>query len=147
MPQWAKIIYLAITYILWGSVFYTSINIPYGSMASAISDDPGDRQSLSTFRTMGGMFAGAFIMAGVPLMIYDKVNGNDVLSGKKFTIVAGVCSVLALICYLLCYSLTTERIRTQATTSAMQQNSVGKMLKNALKNRALISIIVASVSC
>ncbi len=145
MPQWAKIIYLAITYILWGSVFYTSINIPYGSMASAISDDPGDRQSLSTFRTMGGMFAGAFIMAGVPLMIYDKVNGNDVLSGKKFTIVAGVCSVLALICYLLCYSLTTERIRTQATTSAMQQNSVGKMLKNALKNRALISIIVASV--
>ena len=145
MPQWAKIIYLAITYILWGSVFYTSINIPYGSMASAISDDPGDRQSLSTFRTMGGMFAGAFIMAGVPLMIYDKENGNDVLSGKKFTIVAGVCSVLALICYLLCYSLTTERIRTQATTSAMQQNSVGKMLKNALKNRALISIIVASV--
>lgn len=145
MPQWAKIIYLAITYILWGSVFYTSINIPYGSMASAISDDPGDRQSLSTFRTMGGMFAGAFIMAGVPLMIYDKVNGNDVLSGKKFTIVAGVCSVLALICYLLCYSLTTERIRTQATTSAMQQNSVGKMLKNALNNRALISIIVASV--
>lgn len=145
MPQWAKIIYLAITYILWGSVFYTSINIPYGSMASAISADPGDRQSLSTFRTMGGMFAGAFIMAGVPLMIYDKVNGNDVLSGKKFTIVAGVCSVLALICYLLCYSLTTERIRTQATTSAMQQNSVGKMLKNALKNRALISIIVASV--
>lgn len=145
MPQWAKIIYLAITYILWGSVFYTSINIPYGSMASAISDDPGDRQSLSTFRTMGGMFAGAFIMAGVPLMIYNKVNGNDVLSGKKFTIVAGVCSVLALICYLLCYSLTTERIRTQATTSAMQQNSVGKMLKNALKNRALISIIVASV--
>lgn len=145
MPQWAKIIYLAITYILWGSVFYTSVNIPYGSMASAISDDPGDRQSLSTFRTMGGMFAGAFIMAGVPLMIYDKVNGNDVLSGKKFTIVAGVCSVLALICYLLCYSLTTERIRTQATTSAMQQNSVGKMLKNAFKNRALISIIVASV--
>lgn len=145
MPQWAKIIYLAITYILWGSVFYTSINIPYGSMASAISADPGDRQSLSTFRTMGGMFAGAFIMAGVPLMIYDKVNGNDVLSGKKFTIVAGVCSVLALICYLLCYSLTTERIRTQATTSAIQQNSVGKMLKNALKNRALISIIVASV--
>ena len=32
-----KITWLAVTYILWGSVFYTSINIPYGSMASAIS--------------------------------------------------------------------------------------------------------------
>ena len=27
-PQWLKIGYLFITYILWGSVFYTSINIP-----------------------------------------------------------------------------------------------------------------------
>lgn len=145
LPQWAKIVYLTITYILWGSVFYTSINIPYGSMASAISDDPGDRQSLSTFRTMGGMFAGAFIMAGVPLMIYDKVNGNDVLNGKRFTIIAGVCSILAFICYILCYSFTTERVRTEVSSEAMKQNSVGNMLKNALKNRALISIIVASV--
>ena len=145
LPQWAKIVYLTITYILWGSVFYTSINIPYGSMASAISDDPGDRQSLSTFRTMGGMFAGAFNMAGVPLMIYDKVNGNDILNGKRFTIIAGVCSILAFICYILCYSLTTERVRTEASSEAMRQNSVGNMLKNALKNRALISIIVASV--
>ena len=52
-----KVAYLSITYILWGSFCYTGINIPYGSMASAISADPGDRQSLSTFRTMGGMLA------------------------------------------------------------------------------------------
>ena len=63
-----KIVYLFITYILWGSVFYTSINIPYGSMASAISNDPSDRQSLSTFRTMGGMLAGALVTVGVPLV-------------------------------------------------------------------------------
>ena len=37
MPMGFKIAYLFVTYILWGSVFYTSINIPYGSMASAIS--------------------------------------------------------------------------------------------------------------
>ena len=56
-----KIAYLFVTYILWGSVFYTSINIPYGSMASAISADPDDRQSLSTFRTLGGTMAGVVI--------------------------------------------------------------------------------------
>ncbi len=71
-PQWLKIGYLCVTYILWGSVFYTSINIPYGSMASAISADPGDRQSLSTFRTMGGMLAGAVIGVGLPLIAYQK---------------------------------------------------------------------------
>ena len=58
LPTTVKIIYLAVTYILWGSFCYTGINIPYGSMASAISADAGDRQSLSTFRTMGGMLAG-----------------------------------------------------------------------------------------
>lgn len=49
-----RVAYLSISYLLWGSFCYTGINIPYGSMASAISSDPSDRSSLSTFRTMGG---------------------------------------------------------------------------------------------
>lgn len=145
LPKPAKIAYLFITYILWGSVFYTSINIPYGSMASAISENPDDRQSLSTFRTMGGVLAGAIIMAVVPLIIYNKVNGNEVISGAKFTLVAGICSVLAIICYLLCYHLTTERVRPEISQEQLKKNNIGKMLSNAFKNRALISIIVATI--
>ena len=72
MSMTFKIAYLVITYILWGSVFYTSVNIPYGSMASAISAEPSDRQSLSTFRTIGGALAGAIITAGLPMYVYDK---------------------------------------------------------------------------
>lgn len=48
-----KVAWLFVTYILWGSIFYTSVNIPYGSMASAISADPKDRAELSTWRTIG----------------------------------------------------------------------------------------------
>lgn len=145
--QWLKIGYLCVTYILWGSVFYTSINIPYGSMASAISSDPGDRQSLSTFRTMGGMLAGAVIGVGLPLIAYEKnaETGKEVLVGSRVTLAAGIFSVLAIICYLLCYSLVTERVRPQTSEDAFRDNSVGKMLKNAFRNRALISIVVASV--
>lgn len=145
LPKPAKIAYLFITYILWGSVFYTSINIPYGSMASAISENPDYRQSLSTFRTMGGVLAGAIIMAVVPLIIYNKENGNEVISGAKFTLVAGFCSVFAIICYLLCYHLTTERVRPEISQEQLKKNNVGKMLSNAFKNRALISIIVATI--
>lgn len=144
-PMGAKIAYLFIMYILWGSVFYTSINIPYGAMASAISPEPGDRQSLSSFRTMGGMLAGMFIMVGVPLMIYDKIDGKEVLNGGKFTMVAGICSILAIICYLLCYALITERVKPEAAPD-QKQDSVLVMLKKALKNRALISIIAASIT-
>lgn len=143
MSMTFKIAYLVITYILWGSVFYTSVNIPYGSMASAISAEPSDRQSLSTFRTIGGALAGAIITAGLPMYVYDKK--TSMMIGSRFTLVAGLCSVGAIICYLLCYSMVTERVRVEASSDAMMNNNIGVMLKNAVKNRALISIIVASI--
>lgn len=147
LPYALKVTYLFVTYILWGSVFYTSINIPYGSMASAISADPGDRQSLSTFRTIGGMLAGAIVTAGVPLIAFrkDEALGIDVIDSSRFTLTAGVFSALAVICYLLCYFLTTERVKSAVSVEAQKNNNVFVMLKNAAKNRALISIIAASV--
>ena len=152
LPMGGKVAYLAITYLLWGSIFYTSINIPYGSMASAISADPGDRQSLSTFRTMGGMLAGMVIGIGLPLLAYEKVetvvNGETIIKetliGSKVTLAAGVFSVLAIVCYLLCYKLVTERVVVNEGADK-KGPSVGQMLKSAFTNRALISIIAASV--
>ena len=143
-PMGVKIAYLFVTYLLWGSVFYTSINIPYGAMASAISPEPGDRQSLSSFRTMGGMLGSAIVMMGVPLMVYDKIDGKEVLNGGKFTVVAGICSILAIVCYLLCYAMITERVKPEA--SEQKQDSVLVMIKKCMKNRALISIIAASIT-
>ena len=139
-----KIFWLTTTYILWGSVFYTSVNIPYGSMASAISRDPDDRQSLSTFRTMGSTLAGVIVGAGIPLFAYESVNGQTVLNGRTLTIIAGVFSVLAIICYLLCYFLSTERVVPEMQKNE-ERGSIKTLLTNAVKNRALLSIIVASV--
>lgn len=145
MPMAFKITYLFITYILWGSVFYTAINIPYGSMASAISSEPGDRQSLSTFRSMGGALAGVLVGAVIPLIAYDDINGNSVLNGERFTVIAGVFSLLSVGCYLLCYTLTTERVTPEINVEAQKNNSLITMFRNAVKNRALISIIAASI--
>lgn len=145
-----KIAYLFVTYILWGSFCYTGINIPYGSMASAISADPSDRQSLSTFRTMGGMLAGVVIGVMLPLMAYAKDEaGNEVLIGNKVMMAAGIFSVLAIVCYLLCYKLITERVTLTRgnveTEDKPKTQPLGQMLKNAVKNRSLISIIAASI--
>jgi len=142
----AKIAWLAVTYVLWGSIFYTSVNIPYGSMASAISQEAGDRQSLSTYRSMGGVLAGAIIGAGVPLLAYtENAAGNPILDGGKFTVVAGVFSICAVICYLLCYYLTTERVKTESAKEVEEKNSIIDLFKRAFTNRALLSIIAASI--
>lgn len=146
-PTPAKIAWLAVTYILWGSIFYTSINIPYGSMASAISPEAGDRQSLSTFRTVGGLLAGVAIGAGVPMLAYTKdAAGNPIMDGGKFTVIAGVFSILAVVCYLLCYYLTTERVKTDPTESNnAKKDTVMDLFRRAFTNRSLLSIIVASI--
>ena len=145
-----RIAYLSITYILWGSFCYTGINIPYGSMASAISPEPADRASLSTFRTMGGMLAGMVVNVGLPLIAYETVvsaTGEklSVMNGQKVALSAAIFSVLAIVCYLLAYHLITERVPYQAPEKKEKQPTVVQMLKNAVKNRALISIIVASI--
>jgi len=144
-----RVIWLTVTYILWGSFFYTSVNIPYGSMASAISPDADARQSLSTYRTMGGMLAGAIVTVIIPLVAYDTLteNGSEkvVLNGQRFTLVAGIFSVLAVICYILCYFLVTERVKSPVNAERQEKHSSVGMLKAAFKNRALISIIVASI--
>ena len=140
-----KVAWLAITYILWGSVFYTSINIPYGSMASSISAEAADRQSLSTYRTMGATLAGLLIGGGIPLLVYRETENGAVLDGERFTVAAGLLSILAVVAYIFCYFLTTERVRTEHHEEHRNRD-LKTVLVGILKNRALLSIIFASIA-
>lgn len=137
-----KIGWLVVTYLLWGSIFYTSINIPYGSMASAISAEAKDRAELSTWRTIGSILANLAIGVGVPMVAYVTVDGKSVMDGTRMTIIAGVFSVCAIICYMLCFNLVRERVEVPANT---QKLDVVKMLKSVFTNRALLGIIAAAI--
>lgn len=137
-----KVFWMFFTYILWGSIFYTSINIPYGSMASAVSADPKDRAELSTWRTIGASLASLVIGVGTPMVAYETVNGATVLSGSKMTIIAGVFGICAIICYLLCFNLVRERVEVPQNTSKL---NIGVMLKGIFTNRALLGIIAAAI--
>ena len=137
-----KIGWMFITYILWGSIFYTSINIPYGSMASAISADAKDRAQLSTWRSIGATLAGLTIGVGTPMFAYTTVDGQTVLSGSKMTLIAGAFSILAVICYLLCFNLVEERLEVPQNNTKLD---IGAMLKSIITNRSLLGIIAAAI--
>lgn len=143
MPMMFKIFWMFFTYLLWGSICYTGINIPYGSMASAISSEPKDRAKLSTWRTIGATLANTVIGVVLPLMVYytDK-SGNSVLSGTKMSLAALVCSLCAIVCYLLCYKMTTERVKVEQITDKF---NFGGLIKELIKNRALIGIVVSAL--
>lgn len=140
-----KIVYMFVTYILWGSICYTAINIPYGSMASVLSPDVDDRSSLSTFRSVGAVLAQLIVGVGAPLLVYTTdAAGNQVVNEGRFTVVAGGFSIAAIVCYLLCYFLTTERVKIE--TKRMQDKaSFAQTVKNIFSNRSLLGIILAAL--
>ncbi|MCD8007765.1 MAG: glycoside-pentoside-hexuronide (GPH):cation symporter [Clostridiales bacterium] len=143
MPMAFKIFWMFFTYLLWGSICYTGVNIPYGSMASAITDKPDERTQLSTWRNIGATLAQTAIGVVLPLVVYYKdANGNSQLSGFKMSVAAGVCSVCAVVCYLICTSLSTERVM---IPEMVEKFSLGALLKQLGSSRALISIIVAAI--
>lgn len=143
MPMGFKIFWMFFTYLLWGSVCYTGVNIPYGSMASAISDNPTDRTSLSNWRTIGATLAQTAIGVILPLVVYyTDAAGNSVLSGEKMMIGALICSIGAVICYMLCYHMTTERVKVEQNT---QKFSFKELIKQLVHNKSLIGIIVCAL--
>ncbi|MGN0165209.1 MAG: MFS transporter [Lachnospiraceae bacterium] len=143
MPMGFKIFWMFFTYLLWGSVFYTGINIPYGSMASAVSGEPEDRAALSTWRTIGASLAGTFIGVILPLVVYyEDANGNQILDGSRMTVAALVCSIGAVICYMVCYYMVTERVKVEQKT---EKFDLKQLITGLIHNKALIGIVLASI--
>ena len=141
-----KIVYMYVTYLLWGSIFYTSINIPYGSMASAITTEASERTALSTSRSIGATLAGLVIGIVTPLFLYttDADGSQVVRGGGTFTVVAGIFSILALLCYLVCYRMTTERVAVERDVDA-ESVSFAATLGAIARSRALLGMIGAAV--
>ena len=132
------------TYILWGSVFYTLINIPYGSMASVISNDPGHRASLSVFRLLGGTLANLAISVVLPLVVFVQINGQSEMSGSRMMWAALGCGVLAVVCYLLCFVNVEERIATPPKAKEKRQG-LGEALGSMVTNRGLTGLIATAL--
>ncbi len=139
-----KMTYVVITYLLWGSFCYTAINIPYGSMASAITPNPVERASLSTYRSVGASLAGLVIGVLVPLVVYrTDAQGNQVVAPVNFTLTAVVFGVLSIVCYVLCYILCVERV--QFEKKGQKSESIKTLLTGLVKNRPLLSLVFAAL--
>lgn len=138
-----KVIWMFATYLLWGSVFYTGINIPYGSMASAITDSPKERAELSKWRTLGTQVVVVLTSVVLPTFIYYTNDaGQSILSGTNMMIAAAVFSVGAFIAFMVCYHMTTERVKFEAKT---EKFSIVALIKSFVTNKALIGLVLLSL--
>ncbi len=76
------------------------------------------------------------------MIAYVTVDGKTMLSGSRMTIIAGVFSVCAILCYLLCFKMVQERV--QLTTKS-EKLDLGKLVKSIATNRSLMGIIAAAL--
>lgn len=142
----AKFIWVLVTYIIWGSFFYTSCNIPYGSLSAVITNDAKGRNSLSTFRSVGAMCSGMIIGVVTPMLVYGtNASGQQIVVPEKMTMVAVVFGICSIIFYLGCYALTAERVQIDVVDKK-EGGSVTDILKQLITCKPLVVFIVVSLA-
>ncbi|MCS7459699.1 glycoside-pentoside-hexuronide (GPH):cation symporter [Paenibacillus doosanensis] len=123
-------------------VAYTADSIPYGSLASVITNDPVERTKLSRARAIGGMIVGLGFLSFVPMFIYD--HSGTVIPAAFFQI-AIVFSILSVLAYTGLVRLTTERVRDDKPADMESGYRFKEAFTAAITNRPLLGMMVASV--
>lgn len=132
----AKVAFCLAAYCLW-SVAYTTANVPYGALHSCITDDPGQRTNLSTFRSIGAGLAQAPLML-LPMFIY---NDKNEIMGEKMIWIALICTVIGFVGFTLVRVLVTERI---VEEKPKEKFNYLKTLKGFFTNRPLMAVTIVT---
>ncbi len=137
-----------VTYIFYG-MMYTGMNIPFGSLASVITDDPNGRNLLSTFRSIGSGVGGAVVSLIAPFVIYKVTDQIDATTGKAIEVADGtkmcifgvLMGVLSIIFYLVGFKTTKERVPSEAEPNV----DLKKTYIGLLKSRPFVTVALAGV--
>lgn len=130
--QW-KVLYAAITYILWGTV-YTVSDIPFWSVSAVITNDPQTRTSLVTAANLG-VFAGIGMVGSlVPLLV--GLFGQESLADGYF--MAVILIMIAGYAFMM-FGATT--IRERVEPSAGEKVTMKDVFCNLLVNRHLFKML------
>ena len=147
-----------VAYIFYG-MMYTGMNIPFGSLASVITDDPNGRNLLSTFRSIGSGIGGAVVSLIAPMVIYtakktqgpdgtlidvvDQTTGKvvEIADGNKMFIFGLIMGILSIVFYLWGFKTTKERVPSEADP----QTDFKATYLGLLKSRPFITVALAGV--
>ncbi len=150
-PGWSETAYLVfalITYVFY-EMMYTAVNIPYGSLASVITDDEKERSSLSMWRSIGAGIGGLPATIILPMIVYN-ITGTTatgekikVIDSTKFTTCVIIFGIISIIAFFAHFKLTKERI--VAPPKVKGEYNVWRSVIDLLKSRPYVMICLASM--
>ncbi len=138
------LVYAYITYIFYG-MMYTGTNIPYGSVASVITDDELERSALSVWRSIGSGLGGLPSQVILPLVVYTTaVSGAKVLDPQKLFYAVTVLAAIMLFAYFGSFKLTKERVSVPESQNR-EKYSIINTIRTLLKNRPFVILCLISM--
>jgi len=136
------LIYAYITHILY-EFFYTTVNIPLGSMASVITDDGAERSQLSIYRSVGSGVGGLPAAILLPFFVYSKTaQGVKFLDANKLFIAVLLFAVCSVALHMFAFKMTTERV---PPPPKQEQHNILRTVGTLLRNRPFLALCLASI--
>ncbi len=119
-------------------VAYSFVNIPYGSLGAAITQDAEDRTALSAFRQIGSL--GAPLITSV-IVIPILVHFDNVHIG--YPAVMGMMAVIGIAGFMICYRNCKERIIVREAPK--EKLSVMSVFKCFIGNKPLLTVVFMTI--
>ena len=139
-PDWSdrsKVIYMVITYCLL-VLGYTCVNIPYGTLCGAMTQDIDERAKINTSRSVSAMVAiGIINIITVPLI--GKLGSQSAKTG--YLLVAIIYGCIFAACHFFCFAKTKE----QVIMPEKEKISIKVQLRAVMQNRPYILALIGQV--
>ncbi len=132
-----KLIYAWATY-LFLRLIYAANNVPYASLTGVMTDDPDERNSITSIRQFFANGAG-FIVGALAVPMVKYLGGGDSALGYQLTM--GSFLTLSIVLFLIAFSVSKERI----VPDAAQKTSVARDLGDLLHNFPWVMLFLATV--
>jgi glucuronide carrier protein len=129
-----ELVYAYVTYLLFG-LAYSMVNIPYGSLATAMTQDSVERSKLATYRVFGSNIAILLLAVAVS----PQIEGSDDLQ-RSLTITTIVIAVIGTGLYLFTFLTSRERVPHSTETPTLRETFAA-----AKQNKALMVLCGTSV--
>ena len=139
-PDWSqthKIIYMAVTYCIL-VLGYTCVNIPYGTLCGAMTQNMTERAQINTSRSVSAMIAiGIINIITIPLIEWLG-NGN---ARQGYLLIATLYGTIFAVCHIFCFAKTKEVVEVPVA----QKIPLRLQLQAVAKNKPYLLALLGQV--
>ena len=143
-PQFSplgKLVYSYIVYISSGIVI-SFMTIAVMGMASRVTEDPFQRTTMGTFRSVGGAIGGTIAMMGTIPIVKAFGNGEETPGG--YTRVMALYAVIIIICSILFFFIVKENIKINTHENKEEKVNFKDTLPLVIQNTPFLMITASS---